>query len=64
MLERDTNDAILLVRQLQKKYLVRSLPLNLEFVNLEKAFSRILYYLVELKKLVGDAWLVGAAQAM
>ena len=38
---RDTTDAILIFRQLQEKYLATNKPLNIAFVDLEKAFDSV-----------------------
>ena len=43
---RSTSDAIVIVRQLQEKYLVKNRELWMDVVDLEKAFDRVLREMV------------------
>ncbi|MCP3657197.1 MAG: hypothetical protein GY766_20280 [Herbaspirillum sp.] len=63
---RGTTDALFLVRQLQEKFLAKSKPLYLAFVDLEKAFDRVPRAVIwwSLRKLGVEEWLVRAVQAM
>ena len=59
-------DAIFIVRQLQEKYLAKNKELWMAFVDLEKAFDRVLREVVwwALKYLGVDEWIVSVIKAM
>ena len=63
---RDTTDNIFILPQLQKKHLVAGKPLNLAFINLEKAFDRMPQKVIwwNMQKLKIDEWLVRIVQSM
>ena len=63
---RGTTDAIFVVRQLQEKYLAASKRLYMAFVDLEKAFDRVLWKVIRwaLRKLDVEEWIVGLVQGM
>ena len=61
-----TTDAIFIVRQLQEKHLAAGKLLYLAFVDLEKAFNRVLREVIwcEMRKLGVGEWLVRVARGM
>ena len=63
---RGTTDAIFIVRQLQEKHLAANKPLYMAFVDLEKAFDRVLRDVIwwAMRKLGIDEWLVRLVQSM
>ena len=63
---RGTTDAIFVVRQLQEKYLAANKRLYMAFVDLEKAFDRVLRKVIwwALRKLGVDEWIVRLVQGM
>ena len=67
MAGKGTKDAIFIVRQLQEKYLAKKKYLWMAFVDLEKAFDRVLREVVwwwALRSLSVDGWLVSVIRAM
>ena len=66
MAGRSTTDAIFIVRQLQEKFLARNKELWMAFVDLEKAFDRVLREVVwwALRYLGVDEWMVSVIRAM
>ena len=66
MAGRSTTDAIFIVRQLQEKYLAKNKELWMAFVELEKAFDRVLREVVwwALRYLGVDEWIVSVIRAM
>ena len=64
---RGTTDAIFIVRQLQEKHLTANEPLYMAFVDLEKAFDRVLRDVIwcwAMHTLGIDDWLVRFVQSM
>ena len=63
---RGTTDAIIVVRQLQEKYLAANKRLYMAFVDLEKAFDRVPRKVIwwALRKLGVDEWIVHLVQGM
>ena len=63
---RGTTDAIFIVRQLPEKHLAANKPLFMAFVDLEKAFDRVLQNVIwwAMRKLGIDEWLVRLVQSM
>ena len=63
---RGTTDAIFVIRQLQEKYLAANKRLYMAFVDLEKAFDRVLRKVIwwALRKLGVDEWIVRLVQGM
>ena len=63
---RGTTDAIFLVRQLQEKYLAANKRLYMAFIDLAKAFDRVLRKVIwwALRKLGMDEWIVHLVQGM
>ena len=63
---RGTTDAIFIVRQLQEKHLTAKKTLYMAFVDLEKAFDRVLGDVIwwAMRKLGIDKWLVHLVQSM
>ena len=63
---RSTTDAIFVVRQLQGKYLAANKRLYMAFVDLEKAFDRVLRKVIwwALRKLGVEEWIVRLVQGM
>ena len=63
---RGTTDAIFVVRQLQEKYLAVNKRLNMAFVDLEKAFDRVLRKVIwwALRTLGVEEWIVRLVQGM
>ena len=63
---RGTTDAIFIVRQLQEKHLAANKPLYKAFIDLEKAFDRVLRDVIwwAMHKLGIDEWLVRLVQSM
>ena len=57
---RDTTDAIFIVRQMKERFLAKKQEVWMAFVDLEKAFDRVLHEVVwwALRKLGVDEWLV------
>ena len=63
---RGTTNAILVVRQLQEKYLAANKRLYMAFVDLEKAFDRVSWKVIwwALRKLGVEEWIVRLVQGM
>ena len=63
---RGTTDAIFVVRQLQEKYLAANKRLYMAFLDLEKAFDRVLWKVIwwALRKLGVEKWIVRLVQGM
>ncbi|XP_014776023.1 uncharacterized protein LOC106873253 [Octopus bimaculoides] len=61
---RSTTGAIFLVRQLEEQYLTKTRPLFLAFIDMDKAFDRVLRSLIwwTMRKLGIEEWLVRAMQ--
>ena len=61
-----TTDAIFVVRQLQEKYLAANKRLYMAFIDLEKAFDRVLRKVIwwALRKLGVEEWIVRLVQGM
>ena len=59
---RGNTDAIYVVRQLQEKYLAANKRLYMAFVDLEKAFDRVIWW--AMRKLGVEEWIVRLVQGM
>ena len=61
-----TTDAIFIVRQMQEKYLAKKKELWIAFLDLEKAFDRVLREVVwwALRKVGVEEWLIKVIQSM
>ena len=66
MPERGTTDAILILRQIQEKYIGKNRNLYLTFVGLEKAFDRVPRKVIwwALRKVGMPEWIVRVVQIM